>query len=93
MLPRGYDARTLHESHAQVRGLIILLLARCYNHDFGTSKGDGFDEETGVLLRQRRLAEYVEMIYSAQEIHKSVLNLPADLHNDPDSEEKDDLLR
>ena len=35
-----------------------------------------YDGKTGVLGRQRSLAEVIEMIHSAQTIHKSVLNLP-----------------
>ena len=40
---------------------------------------EDYDEKTGVLGKQRRLAEIVEMINAAQAIHKSVLNLPISL--------------
>jgi hypothetical protein len=41
---------------------------------------DELDADTGVTSKQRRLAEILEMILAAQAIHKSVLNLPHDLH-------------
>lgn len=62
----------------QVRGLIILLLARAANQ--GLTDLEELDPDTGVTARQRRLAEILEMILAAQAIHKSVLNLPHDLH-------------
>ena len=86
---------TYHEkNHLQVRGLILLLLARAFNNGASKkfSEDSEFDEKSKILLRQRKLAEYIEMIYSAQNIHRSVLNLPNDFHEEPESEEKDDLL-
>lgn len=38
-----------------------------------------FEAKYGVLHQQRTLAETIEMIYAAQIIHKSVLNLPPQL--------------
>ena len=56
----------------------MLLLARATNQ--GLSGLEELDPDTGVTSRQRRLAEIMEMILAAQAIHKSVLNLPHDLH-------------
>jgi hypothetical protein len=61
-----------------VRGLILLLLSRATNQ--GLTGLEDFDLDTGVTAKQRRLAEIMEMILAAQAIHKSVLNLPHDLH-------------
>ena len=54
---------------------------------------DDYDEKTGVLGKQRRLAEIIEMINAAQAIHKSVLNLPITLSEEDQQNEglKDDL--
>lgn len=82
-----YDERNL----VQVRGLLILLLCRCLG-DKISSMSD-FDTETGVLRKQRKLAECIEMIFLSQALLKSVLNLPPDLHEQPDSPTKDDLLQ
>jgi len=60
---------------AQVRGLVVLLLARATSNPKVAQMHD-YDGKTGVLGRQRSLAEVIEMIHSAQTIHKSVLNLP-----------------
>ena len=51
---------------------------------------EDYDEKTGVLGKQRRLAEIVEMINAAQAIHKSVLNLPISLSEE---DEKNDGLK
>ena len=59
---------------------MILLLCRSLRKEF--DRESDYDESTGVLLRQRKLAEYVEMIYSAQAIHKSVLNLPYEMYQE-----------
>ena len=72
-----YDERNL----VQVRGLLILLLCRCLG-DKISSMSD-FDTETGVLRKQRKLAECIEMIFLSQALLKSVLNLPPDLHEQP----------
>ena len=64
-----------HEkNNLQVRGLLVLLLARAVNPR-GQPQPD-LDDDSGVTGRQRKLAEYVEMIHSAQAIHKTVINLP-----------------
>ena len=54
---------------------------------------EDYDEKTGVLGKQRRLAEIVEMINAAQAIHKSVLNLPISLSEEDEKNEslKEDL--
>ena len=56
---------------------------------------DDYDEKTGVLGKQRRLAEIVEMINAAQAIHKSVLNLPISLSDEDENNDglKDDLAQ
>merc|ERR1719167_262715 len=69
------------KTNIQVRGLIILLLARASATPAVQQQAD-FDAKTGVLNRQRQLAEIIEMIQSAQAIHKSVLNLPMQLSPD-----------
>ena len=43
---------------------MILLLCRALSPRF--KNVSDLDAESGILLRQRKLAEYVEMIYSAQ---------------------------
>lgn len=67
----------------QVRGLIVLLLSRAVG-----PYTEEWDPSTGVLEKQRKLAEIVEMIHTAQEIHKSVVNVPTNI-----SEEEDPDLR
>ena len=56
---------------------------------------DDYDEKTGVLGKQRRLAEIIEMINAAQAIHKSVLNLPISLSEEDQQNDglKDDLAQ
>jgi len=66
------------KTDTQVRGLIVLLLARATANK-KMSEMEDYDAKTGVLKRQRSLAEVIEMIHSAQTIHKSVLNLPFSL--------------
>ena len=56
----------------------MLLMARATNQ--GLVGLEDLDPDTGVTAKQRRLAEIMEMILAAQAIHKSVLNLPHDLH-------------
>nr|ACO11182.1 Decaprenyl-diphosphate synthase subunit 2 [Caligus rogercresseyi] len=80
-------------SRLQVRGLVALLFARLTNDSKAFRGREDFIEEFGVLKTQRQLSETLELIYSAQYIHKSLLNLPNDLHSKEDSELKDDLLR
>ena len=75
---------------------MILLLCRVMSDPCGWSSSEpDFNPDSKTLERQRKLAEYVEMIYSAQAIHKSVLNLPPGFHEDLDdsSEVKEDLLK
>ena len=43
---------------------MILLLCRALSPRF--KNVSDLDSDSGILLRQRKLAEYVEMIYSAQ---------------------------
>lgn len=72
----------------------MLLFAKSLNMLTDTaSKTDDFEEGTGVLLRQRKLAEIVEMISAAYSIHKSVLNLPNELPLEAEEDAKDDLLQ
>lgn len=80
----------------QVRGLMILLLCRIMAEQQGWSNEPDYYPESKTMERQRKLAEYVEMIYSAQAIHKSVLNLPPGFHEDPaldNTEVKEELLK
>ena len=70
----------------------MLLMAKALNAQSQTAlKSDELDETTGVLIKQRKLAEIVEMISAAYSIHKSVLNLPYELPEDKD--DKEDLLQ
>jgi len=66
----------------QVRGLIMLLLSRAA----GPNGLKDIDPGTGVLEKQRKLAEIVEMINTAQAIHQSVVNLPVNIASEPDEE-------
>ncbi|TRY63137.1 hypothetical protein TCAL_12303 [Tigriopus californicus] len=77
------------KNNLQVRGLMVLLICRAFSGQFVDVSDRHAD--TGILDRQRQLAEYLEMILSAQAIHKSVLNLP-NLHDGRDVQGKDDLL-
>ena len=77
-----YDERNL----VQVRGLLILLLCRCLGDKISAMRD--FDPETGVLSKQRKLAECIEMIFLSQALLKSVLNLPPDLHEQPGGDER-----
>ena len=52
------------------------------------SESSDYDSKTGVLGNQRSLAEVIEMIHSAQQIHRSVLNLPFKLPEAAESEAK-----
>ena len=78
----------------QTRGLVSLLVGRLIN----PSRPDQESifahlDEGGVLSRQRRLVEQVEMISAAQDMHETVLNLPKQMHKMEGSEEKETLLR
>jgi decaprenyl-diphosphate synthase subunit 2 len=70
----------------------MLLLARALNpsSEFAMAS-DELDESSGVLIKQRKLAEILEMISAAQSIHKTVLNLPHEIPNNADADTKDDL--
>jgi len=70
------------ENKMQVRGLLMLLLARAA----GPNGSKDFDMSTGVLESQRKLAEIIEMINTAQAIHKSVVNLPVNIASEPDED-------
>ena len=52
------------------------------------SESSDYDSKTGVLGNQRSLAEVIEMIHSAQQIHRSVLNLPFKLPEAAENEAK-----
>jgi len=75
------------KTDAQVRGLIVLLLSRATATEQVSGSSD-YDSKTGVLGNQRNLAEVIEMIHSAQQIHRSVLNLPFKLPEAAESEAK-----
>lgn len=81
------------QNNIQVRGLMMLLLAKSLNlNNVETLKQrSDFEEETSILAPQRKLAEIVEMISAAYSIHKSVLNLPFELPEDANEDTKDDL--
>jgi len=66
----------------QLRGLIMLLLSRAA----GPNECKDYDKGTGVLEKQRKLAEIVEMINTAQAIHQSVVNLPVNIASEEDEE-------
>lgn len=71
------------KNNMQVRGLVVLLLSRAIGPGNST---EGVDPGTGVLEDQRKLAEIVEMIHTAQSIHQSVVNIPVDVTQEPDEE-------
>ena len=60
----------------------MLLLSRAA----GPNGSKDFDKSTGVLEKQRKLAEIVEMINTAQAIHQSVVNLPVNIASEQDEE-------
>ena len=60
----------------------MLLLSRAA----GPNGLKDIDPGTGVLEKQRKLAEIVEMINTAQAIHQSVVNLPVNIASEPDEE-------
>lgn len=67
----------------QVRGLMVLLLSRAVGSKNST---EAVDQGTGVLESQRKLAEIVEMINTAQSIHQSVVNVPVNISLEEDEE-------
>merc|ERR1711894_101553 len=72
----------------------MLLMAKSLNLQSPKAlNSDELDESTGVLIKQRKLAEIVEMISAAYSIHKSVMNLPYELPDPTDKEAKEDLLQ
>ena len=74
----------------QLRGLLMLLLARAAGH--GAGAGD-VDPGTGVTEKQRKLAEIVEMINTGQAIHQSVVNLPVNIAAEEDEDTRSVLLQ
>ena len=73
---------------------MMLLLAKSLNTQSDFAKNhDEFDETTGVLINQRKLAEIIEMVSASYSIHKSVMNLPFELPNDSSEDTKDDLQK
>jgi len=82
------------QNNVQVRGLMMLLLAKSMNTQSDFAKNhDEFDETTGVLINQRKLAEIIEMVSASYSIHKSVMNLPFELPNESSEDTKDDLQK
>ena len=67
----------------QLRGLLMLLLSRAAGHVGGSEE---VDAATGVMEKQRKLAEIVEMINTGQAIHQSVVNLPVNIADEPDED-------
>jgi len=70
------------KNNMQIRGLLVLLLSRAA----GAPGNPDLDPTTGVLPGQRKLAEIVEMIHSAQSIHQSVVNIPVNVGAEPDEQ-------
>ena len=71
---------------------MMLLMAKALNEKSEYAQtNDELDESSGVLIKQRKLAEIVEMISAAYSIHKSVMNLPYELPNDTSEDIRDDL--
>ena len=66
----------------QLRGLLMLLLSRAAGHTAAAE----VDPSTGVMEKQRKLAEIVEMINTGQAIHQSVVNLPVNIAEEPDDD-------
>ena len=77
------------KNRMQLRGLLMLLLSRAAGH------GDDceVDTATGVMEKQRKLAEIIEMINTGQAIHQSVVNLPVNIANEPDEDIRSILLQ
>jgi len=73
----------------QLRGLLMLLLSRAAGH---TAPAE-VDPSTGVMEKQRKLAEIVEMINTGQAIHQSVVNLPVNIAEEPDDDIRSVLLQ
>jgi len=77
------------KNNMQVRGLLVLLLSRAN----GPNGQKDYDPSTGVLERQRKLAEIVEMIHTAQAIHQAVVNIPVNTGAVEDPEARADLAQ
>ena len=73
----------------QLRGLLMLLLSRAAGHEPGCE----VDPATGIMEKQRKLAEIVEMINTGQAIHQSVVNLPVNIASEPDEDIRSILLQ
>ena len=73
----------------QLRGLLMLLLSRAAGHEAGCE----VDPATGIMEKQRKLAEIVEMINTGQAIHQSVVNLPVNIASEPDEDIRSILLQ
>jgi len=73
----------------QLRGLLMLLLSRAAGHPNGAE----VDPSTGVMEKQRKLAELVEMINTGQAIHQSVVNLPVNIAAEKDEDIKSVLFQ
>ncbi|XP_023321309.1 decaprenyl-diphosphate synthase subunit 2 [Eurytemora carolleeae] len=71
------------KNNMQVRGLLVLLLSRAAGDRRGAQEANFTSE---IIDEQRKLAEIVEMIYSAQNIHQSVVNIPVNIQLEPDLE-------
>ena len=50
------------------------------------------DSSTGVTEKQRKLAEFIEMIHTGEAIHQSVVNLPVNIADEPDEDIRNVLL-
>lgn len=73
----------------QLRGLLMLLVSRAAGHTTGTE----VDPSTGVTDKQRKLAEFIEMIHTGEAIHQSVVNLPVNIADEPDEDIRNVLLQ
>ncbi len=69
------------ETSFQIRGLLLLLCTRSLNKAHAQVPINFDSGDFGITPKQRKLAEYVEMIYTAQGMHRSVLNLPIGFHD------------
>ena len=67
----------------------MLLLSRAAGHGAGCEVDPG----TGIMEKQRKLAEIVEMINTGQAIHQSVVNLPVNIASEPDEDVRSILLQ
>jgi len=77
------------KNRMQLRGLLMLLLSRAAGHGADCE----VDTATGVMEKQRKLAEIIEMINTGQAIHQSVVNLPVNIASEPDEDIRSILLQ